>query len=777
MLLLFNSTHYPAAALAAMPVVLVGPFIYSILVLLLSIPCSLPSGGVLVSASAAESLHSPGPPPVFTERDFRNDIEIEEARRVVDLSSRVVKVSTEAVIRNRGKFKISKIDWLFSAYEAARIGHITVNNGRGPSLEISRLPTLVQLPLRQPDNTLIPLVHSSINATTIVDSSNEFFFSSSFGVPPTRQDGYDPYPNFGMVYTFSLVNTPDGGILPGSVTQLTIMVYLGLMIYPVPRAVRIGAQSFVEFYCRNIILSPYEVKLQSTAYKLPNPPDVNNLDELAHLSPAKIEQKQPGLLVSDNIENTSRFNVGSKIRIHYKLQKHLGLLRKAERHIEVSHWGNVFFHEYYDLVNLAAGLDGEFSRFEYAKFTRQVMGRIRETPEWPPSNILFELEAALPRRAFGLEYFDEIGNISSSTASRQGAGPAYTSMNIEPRFPLFGGWKTDFQIQYHTPIRNMLSVDRYSDTHILNVTFGSPFRGIFTEDLLTKVALPAGAHNIRIRTPREIDGNWTESKWSWFDIIQSRPVVCIYTHNYFIPEKDLLQYKFQILYNYTAAGFAVIEKPLIISMMILIPFLIWIFIGRLNTRLARKSESKELDRADLRRSILEHLFELYEDLSDATDDFFKALERFSKQPLQHRIEAIRAPWRNTVSSLIQKAGEFVEQLGVSEDTLQRIPKLLEELFTATEAVVDDRLRKILSVGERRTGQKTSHATIISPSRQESGYVLLPATDTEELTKPQSSSNENVIENRMIDLEVELITLLETSSFDTKLASSLRPKTE
>jgi len=60
-----------------------------------------------------------------------------------------------------------------------------------------------------------------------------------------------------------------------------------------------------------------------------------------------------------------------------------------------------------------------------------------------------------------------------------------THLEIEPRFPLFGGWQTTFTVGYGLPLEDFVF---YSDgKRFLNITFGSPIEEILIEKLIVKV--------------------------------------------------------------------------------------------------------------------------------------------------------------------------------------------------------------------------------------------------------------------------------------------------
>ena len=62
--------------------------------------------------------------------------------------------------------------------------------------------------------------------------------------------------------------------------------------------------------------------------------------------------------------------------------------------------------------------------------------------------ILFLLQTFLPAAARDVYYRDEIGNISTSAMKEQ---EDVVELELRPRFPLFGGWKTKYTIGYNVP--------------------------------------------------------------------------------------------------------------------------------------------------------------------------------------------------------------------------------------------------------------------------------------------------------------------------------------
>jgi oligosaccharyltransferase complex subunit alpha (ribophorin I) len=96
------------------------------------------------------------------------------------------------------------------------------------------------------------------------------------------------------------------------------------------------------------------------------------------------------------------------LRIHYEVNKAIPVFNYAHTTYEVSHWGNIAVEQRYQLTNLGAELDGEFSRVDYDDYGR-----------YGGKNAIRQLRARLPMKAWGLWYRDEIGNVSTSRAVRE----------------------------------------------------------------------------------------------------------------------------------------------------------------------------------------------------------------------------------------------------------------------------------------------------------------------------------------------------------------------
>jgi oligosaccharyltransferase complex subunit alpha (ribophorin I) len=132
---------------------------------------------------------------------------------------------------------------------------------------------------------------------------------------------------------------------------------------------------------------------------------------------------------------------------------------------------------------VGALLEGEFGRVDYDGYGR-VGGK----------NAIRELRAGLPLKSSNLWYGDEIGNVSTSHAAREWDD---VRLDLEPRFPILGGWKSNFNIGYILPSKFQIFTDEKSQNSV-NLTFALPFKDIMARNYTLSVILPEGASDIKV---------------------------------------------------------------------------------------------------------------------------------------------------------------------------------------------------------------------------------------------------------------------------------------
>lgn len=134
-------------------------------------------------------------------------------------------------------------------------------------------------------------------------------------------------------------------------------------------------------------------------------------------------------------------------------------------------------------------MKGGFSRFDYQ------MKRGGASPSFR------NLVATLPAQATNIYYRDQIGNISTSDVRKTKDGDV--ELDIQTRFPIFGGWQTQFYIGYSIPTEMALFLEE--GRFKLKFDFFTIFDDVWVEDMEIKVILPEGCSNIDVRVPFEAE--------------------------------------------------------------------------------------------------------------------------------------------------------------------------------------------------------------------------------------------------------------------------------
>ena len=94
---------------------------------------------------------------------------------------------------------------------------------------------------------------------------------------------------------------------------------------------------------------------------------------------------------------------------------------------------------------------------------------------------------------------------------RQGTGSPVVAqrllvvVQLAARFPLFGGWKTQWYQGYNVPLADVVQTAD-DGAFVLETTFGPSLRGAAIEELVVKLVLPEGASSITVEAPAMLGG-------------------------------------------------------------------------------------------------------------------------------------------------------------------------------------------------------------------------------------------------------------------------------
>ena len=295
--------------------------------------------------------------------------------------------------------------------------------------------------------------------------------------------------------------------------QLTVYEYHKGRREPYPKTIKVYEKQTVELYESKYYLSLYPTQESNFVLRIKS-------EDVKHYSqaPDKIENDVVIYGPFLDLPPVSFF----EIHVFFVFPYPLPYFKEASRSIYVSHWGSIAIDEYFHIFNEAAGINGQFSRVDYMPHYNPNQGQ----------NAIANLATELPQYIRGLYYYDYIGNISSSRAFRHSDK---VSFEIEPRFPIFGNWKTDWNQGYNMPTEFHLFQDlKDSKEHTLEVDFMHAYDSSLNEEYKVNVILPEGASDIRLELPSSCGINSediTMTKYYGTLDYFGRPMVTIYKQN------------------------------------------------------------------------------------------------------------------------------------------------------------------------------------------------------------------------------------------------------
>ena len=307
------------------------------------------------------------------------------------------------------------------------------------------------------------------------------------------------------------------------------------------------------------LVSPYKVKSTTTIVILPS-------ERTKLIKYTKANSNQSGeKIIYALTEEIAPFGT-KKLYIHYLNNKPLMVFNYATKTFQVSHWGNIAVTEEYQIENIGAKLIGEFGRIDYDE---GVTGG---------KNAMKKIRAKLPLRAWGLWYRDEIGNVSTSNARRDMND---VDLELTPRFPILGGWKSNYDIGYNLPTKFHVKTNNQ-----VNLTFGMPYKNMLARNYTVKIILPESADNIKVNLP--IDTQYHveyDKEYGCLDLFGRKSIIIRLNNMYDV-------YNTNIFISYDYQWTMLFVKPIILIVYFLILFTIFIIYSRVNISLSRKDEIK-----------------------------------------------------------------------------------------------------------------------------------------------------------------------------------------
>ncbi|XP_014213080.1 dolichyl-diphosphooligosaccharide--protein glycosyltransferase subunit 1 isoform X2 [Copidosoma floridanum] len=436
-------------------------------------------------------------------------------------------------------------------------------------------------------------------------------------------------------------------------------------LIPHPREISQKQKQLVKWHGNLYLFSPYLVSKQTTTLLLPS----RNVE--SYTKAVKPISQSDTSITYGPFEMKPPYT-HQELAVHFENNHRFLTITQLERSIEVSHWGNIAIEETIKLLHTGAVLKGSFSRYEFT----------RESKNLQPS--IQSFDTILPAAASDIYYRDEIGNISTShTRIKKDS----VELNLRPRFPLFGGWKTRYTIGYNVPSYEYLYNSH--DDYVLELRLlDHIYDDMVVEDMTLKIILPEGSHAIKLELPYNATRLPDSLHYTYLDTT-GRPVVSVSKKN--LVENHIQNFRLK----YKFPKFLMLQEPLLVAVALYFLFLLVILYVRLDFSIDKDeiSESKlrvagqcekVLAAQDRRVSSYNLLDELLNNLKSNKD-----VNSYLSQ-----VKSITQEYKNATTSILELAQKLKGESGdVYEriQDLQKHDKLLKELYNQQQSMYIDKL--------------------------------------------------------------------------------------
>lgn len=453
-----------------------------------------------------------------------------------------------------------------------------------------------------------------------------------------------------------------GPLAPGGIKNLVVETVLTHSLKPYPAKKAQSEKQQVLFTGTLYFYTPYKVKTQKSSVKLAS-------------STIESHTKTKPFSVSDDVISYGPYEdisplTNQELKIHYENNSPFLVVNEMVRWIEVSHWGNVAVEETYLISHGGAQLKGHFSRYDYQRS--------------PAHAAIKSFKTVLPAAAKDVYYRDEIGNISTSNMLTQDDS---VEVEIRPRFPLFGGWRTKYYLGYNVPAYQYLY--NKGEKFILKMRFIDHVFDDFVVDQLTlKIVLPEACRDIKSRTPYVTSRDPSEVLKTYLDVV-GRPVLIF-------KKKNLVEghiQDFEIHYDFEKI--LVVQEPLLCVAAFLILFLSVIGMVRIDFSItkdtAKESRMKIASLVEELLTACDRRATLYASFNSIIDTFKQSRDQAafttSLKTVNLQYSALTGEINEICEDLVKEDEEIVEKTSELQKKESERKSLVDQASTLASKVV------------------------------------------------------------------------------------------
>lgn len=170
-----------------------------------------------------------------------------------------------------------------------------------------------------------------------------------------------------------------------------------------------------------------------------------------------------------------------------------------------------------------------------------------------------------------MEFFDEIGNNSKSQLLYF---KDYTTFKYQPRYPLLGGWKTQYTLRYSVPVHEYLSRNLLDYFYLKIRAIDHVLNEAYIKKSTVKILLPEGAFLVQVKHP------------NWFDAVTDEveyTTLCLFGRSTVILNGSMLleNHISNVKITYLFSSVYLLRVPLLIALYLQVVFFVVILFRRL----------------------------------------------------------------------------------------------------------------------------------------------------------------------------------------------------
>ncbi|XP_074645590.1 dolichyl-diphosphooligosaccharide--protein glycosyltransferase subunit 1-like [Tubulanus polymorphus] len=438
---------------------------------------------------------------------------------------------------------------------------------------------------------------------------------------------------------------------------------------PYPSEIRQSEKQLVRFDGALYFYSPYATTTQSTTVKLSSP----NVESYTKTKPVSFSENT---ITYGPYENKPA-NTKADLVIHYENNTPFLTTTTLTRVLEVSHWGNIAVEETYDMYHSGAKLKGSFSRYDYQRNQDGVSS-------------IKSFKTILPASARDVYYRDEIGNISTSNLKEM---VDQVELELQPRFPLFGGWKTHYLIGYNVPSYEYLFTR--GDSYALKMRFVDHIYDDMLIDKFTlKIILPEGAKNVDFGANFDFTRGEDQLHYTYLDTV-GRPVITVHKTN--LVEQHIQDFTLK----YTYQKFLLLQEPLLVVGAFYLLFFCIIIYVRLDFSITKDEASESRMRVasliEQVQSTQDKRSALYQSYADAINKYKASKDSSSFHSNRKKIDGDHKNLSQQIAQLQSKLKVDSAELADKVNELQKLDQQFRDQvnlgITYAEKLVAGKMNK------------------------------------------------------------------------------------